>query len=79
MTVVMKFYSTGVTHDLRVDNTGESIEEEKMTRIKNHFQSIPTHSTRVPSRELDIPYSSIQTYFKDKSHFKPLSPTNLNK
>ena len=64
MKVVKKFYSTGATHDLRVDNKGESIEEEKVTRIKNHFQSNPTHSIRIASRELDIPYSSIQKSLK---------------
>ena len=34
MKIVEKFYSTGTTHDLRVDNKGDVIEEEKVTEIK---------------------------------------------
>ena len=75
--VVKKFSSTGATHDLRVNNKGEGIEEEQVTRIKNRFLSNPTHSLRVASRELDIPFNTIHKSLK-KSHFKPCKPKHVH-
>ena len=80
MIVVNEFHSTGATHDLRVDNKGEGIAEEKVTRIKNHFQTNHAYSIRVASRELDIPNSYIQMFFKKVSfkYFKPYKPKQVN-
>ena len=73
--VVKKFSSTGATHDLRVNNEGEGIEEQ-VTRIKNHFHSNATYSLRIACRELEFP--SIKFISLKKSHCKSYKPKHVH-
>ena len=58
-----------------VNKGKDCTEEEKVTKIENHFVEYPMESINDASKQLDIPYSTIRRILKNNIKMKPYRAT----